>query len=233
MEDIIYIKEIEVKTFNSTDTYEIRYYSDQCEVISYLSIPSKCIEQQIPFPCMIYNRGGNRNFGVTNPETNAGYAETMNRIVFSSQYRGAAGGTGQDEFGGDDVHDVIKLIDLCEQFAFVDMSRIYMMGISRGGMMTYRAVSKDDRINKAVVVSGVADAFMNYEERPDIQDVYQILVGGSPEALPQEYERRSATYWADKIKCPIMIIHSEMDDKVSFEQAEKMVQMMEETGGGI
>ena len=44
------------------------------------------------------------------------------------------------------------------------------------------------------------------------------------------YEKRSATYWADEIKCPVLIIHSKQDEKVSFEQAEKMVTALAEAG---
>lgn len=46
-----------------------------------------------------------------------------------------------------------------------------MMGISRGGMMTYMVAREDRRIKKAIVISGVADAFMGYDERIDMQEV--------------------------------------------------------------
>lgn len=46
-----------------------------------------------------------------------------------------------------------------------------MMGVSRGGMMTYMAAREDSRIKKAIVISGVADAFMGYDERIDMQEV--------------------------------------------------------------
>ena len=72
-----------------------------------------------------------------------------------------------------------------------------MLGISRGGMMTYEVLSKDERVHKAVVVSGLSDCFMSYEERSDMQTIFDSLVGGSPEEMPEEYEKRSATYWAD------------------------------------
>ena len=36
-------------------------------------------------------------------------------IIFTSQYRNADGGTGTDEFGGKDLNDVIKLIDIVER----------------------------------------------------------------------------------------------------------------------
>ena len=105
-----------------------------------------------------------------------------------------------------------------------------MVGESRGGMMTYLAIRQDERIKKAVVVSGLADTFMSYEERPDMKRVYVPLVGGTPDEMPEEYEKRSATYWADEIKCPVLIIHSKLDPRVSYAQAEKMVQCLEEAG---
>ena len=39
-----------------------------------------------------------------------------------------------------------------------------------------------------------------------------------------------ATYWADELKCPVLIIHSKQDWRVSHAQAEKMVQCLEDAG---
>ena len=96
--------------------------------------------------------------------------------------------------------------------------------------MTYMAVREDSRIKKAVVISGVSDAFMSYEKRTDMRIVFNELVKVTPKNNPMAYEKRSATYWADEIKCPILIIHSKLDEKVAFEQAEKMVQALEMAG---
>ncbi len=71
----------------------------------------------------------------------------------------------EDQFGGADVDDVVRILDLCEQFSYIDKDAINMMGISRGGMMTYEVLSKDERVHKAVVVSGLSDCFMSYEEK--------------------------------------------------------------------
>ncbi len=233
-EDIISIEELDLEQIYQEGvevyTYKIKYQSDGCEVVSYLSVPISCLEEKKAYPCIIFNRGGNRDYGANEPENIAYLAETSKMIIFASQYRGVDGGTGKDEFGGDDLQDVSKLIDLCEYFSFVDMEQLYMMGISRGGMMTYMAVREDDRIKKAVVVSGEADNFMGWEEREDMHEVYMDLIGKTPEEAPEEYEKRSATYWADEIKCPILIIHSKLDERVSYAQAEKMAQCLEEAG---
>ena len=230
LDDIISIEEIEQDDSTAVDTYNIRYKSDDCEVVSYLSVPKSCLEEKKSYPCIIYNRGGNREYGANAPEDIAYMAESSQKVVFASQYRGVSGGTGQDEFGGNDLHDVLKLVDLCESFSFVDMEQLYMMGTSRGGMMTYMAVREDERIKKAVVVAGEADNFMGWEEREDMHQVYMDLIGATPEEKPEEYKKRSATYWADEIKCPVLIIHSKGDKKVSYAQAEKMAQCLKEAG---
>ena len=233
-EDIISVEKLDIEKIIpdgvEVSTYRVRYESDECEVVSYLSVPNECIEKKEAYPCIIYNRGGNQEYSANQPEYIAYLAESSGKIIFATQYRGVDGGTGKEEFGGADLNDVLKLIDICEEFDFVNMEHLYMMGVSRGGMMTYMACREDNRIKKAVVISGLADAFMSYEERTDMQTVYKELVKVTPKDDSIAYEKRSATYWADEIKCPILIIHSKQDEKVSFEQAEKMEQALKEAG---
>ena len=102
-------------------------------------------------------------------------------ICVATNYRGCGNSEGTDEFGGDDVDDVTKIVDLCEEFDYIDNSKINMLGISRGGMMTYEALKGNDKINKAVVISGLADAFMGYEERDDMKTLMKELIGSTPE----------------------------------------------------
>ncbi len=69
------------------------------------------------------------------------------------------GGEGREEFGGADVDDVLNLIPLLGSFPQADTSRIGMYGRSRGGMMTYIALTKTDRIAAAIVDAGEANLF--------------------------------------------------------------------------
>ena len=232
LDDIISVNEITVDSYEDVRTYKIMYKSDDYKVASYLSVPKECLENQEQFPCIIYNRGGNnlQSASAIGPEKTAAWSSTMRTITFASQYRGVDGGSGMEEFGGAELNDVIKLIDFCEEFAFVNSDEIYMVGESRGGMMAYLAIRQDERIKKAIIISGIADTFMHYEERPDMKKIYVPLVGGTPDELPEEYEKRSATYWADEIKCPVLIFHSKLDPRVSFAQAEKMAQCLEAAG---
>lgn len=71
---------------------------------------------------------------------------------------------------------------------------------------------------------------MEYEERDDMKEVYRELVGGTPQELPEEYEKRSATYWADQIDTPLLIFHTEADDRVSIAQAEQLAAKLKAAG---
>lgn len=76
----------------------ITYLSDELKVNGYSLKP----EEEGNYPCIIFNRGGNREFGSYNmkmiqyllvPLAEAGY------VVIASQYRGNGGSEGQEEFG--------------------------------------------------------------------------------------------------------------------------------------
>lgn len=210
--------------------YSIRYQSDDCEVEGYAAFPP---EGNGPWPGLIFNRGGNREFGFLRTEVVCRYAQ-RGYATFGSQYRGNRGGTGQEEFGGADVNDVIRLIDIALELPCVCKAGVYMIGHSRGGMMTYRACAMDDRIRAAGISAGVADAFIMYDRfhdgEYDMHEDMQELIGGSPEEFPEEYARRSAVCWADKIIPPIIICQGTDDWRVIPEQAYKMDKALTEAG---
>lgn len=212
------------------ESYHFYYESDGLKIEGYMSVPLSKLQDQTKSSCLIFNHGGNRDYGALDPIQTTYYAYQFQTICIASNYRGCGKSEGKDEFGGADVDDVIHLVDFCGKLSFVDSQKINMLGVSRGGMMTYEVLRNDNRVHKAVVVSGLADSFMGYEERDDMREIYMELVGGTPEDLPKEYEKRSATYWADEINTPLLIFHGTKDEKVSYDQAEKLVQKLKENG---
>lgn len=231
LEDIIAVEKVDLDpVFDGYAVeYKIRYKSDDCEVVGYIAAPYDYMEKE--YPILIYNRGGNQEYGKLDDNTIATMA-TGNYIALGSQYRGVDGGTGKEEFGGKDVNDVLKLIDISERFSFAREGGVYMAGSSRGGMMTYIAASRDDRIKAATVFSGVSDlAAAYYERNDDFPAILDALVGGSPEEKPEEYEKRSALQWSDQIDAPILIIHGGPKDiRVSTQQAVDMASALEKAG---
>src|SRR5258705_12775791 len=73
-------------------------------------------------------------------------------VVLASQYRGIDGSEGKDEVGGADLDDVMNLFPLARSLGYIDMDRIFMWVLSRGGLMTLQALKRGGPIKAAVVV---------------------------------------------------------------------------------
>lgn len=229
--DIFDIKKVELNTSlaEKCTSYKFTYLSDGLKIKGFISIPVSLEESQKPGKCLLYNRGGNRDYGKLNDDETANICAVCNRIVIASQYRGADGSEGADQFGGNDLHDVIKLIDFCaNDFGFVDMDDFCVAGVSRGGVMTYPAARQDKRIKRIIAVSAISDLIESYNARDDMKTVLKETIGCTPKDNPEEYKKRSAVYWADEIKIPVLIIHSKQDKKVSFKQSEKLYKKLKD-----
>ena len=204
-------------------TYQFNYLSDGLKIEGYLCIPLSAEKTQKPSKCVMFNHGGNRQFGKLENNSLAPICAVCDRIVVASQFRGCGASEGEDHFGGDDLNDVIKLIDLCENtFSFIDMDDFCVIGASRGGVMTYPAARKDSRIKRIIALSAVCDLFETYEVRDDMKTVLKETIGCTPEEKPEEYEKRSAVYWADEIKIPVLMFHAKQDKQVPYSQAENL-----------
>lgn len=152
--------------------------------------------------------------------------------MIASNYRGTDPGTGKDEFGGADVNDVVFWMDLADELGFIDRERIYMVGESRGGMQTCLALLEDDEnvIRAVACVSGVYDLVNTYEKREDMREMLTFRVGGTPEECPDEYAKRSAVMFADRLDTPLLLIHSTGDAQVPYKQASAFAAELEKYG---
>lgn len=215
------------------EVYEFTYPSDKYKVKGFVAIPLDCIETETPSGCIVYNRGGNKNMGFITGREMAAMCVASGRVVIASQYRGAKGAEGTDEFGGADLEDVTTLVDLCEEeFRFVNIDNLCMVGVSRGGIMSYRIAKDDVRVKGIVAVSAVSDLVAMYNERQDMQELLKDAIGGSPEELPEEYAKRSAVNFAKELDVPVFIIHSKNDEVVSYSQAKTMNELLKGTKHG-
>lgn len=187
-------------------------------------------------PVLIVNRGGNGPFGAWNfnrlfhrvlPLARAGY------VVIGSQYRGSRKGDdpsvyGADEFGGDDINDVLALFELVDRLPGADASRIGMYGWSRGGFMALMAATRIDRL-KAIAVGGTpTDLAAELAVRPEMEQVFRARIPNYDENKHAALEARSAVHWADAIDAdlPILILHGERDDRVSLNSALKLAETL-------
>lgn len=214
----------EYRYIDSIDIYGISYLSDGLRVRGYVVKPKR----NGKFPCIIYNRGGNREYGaitIGSGVTTLGQIAKEGYVVIASQYRGNGGSEGVEEFGGKEVNDIIILTEVLKEIEGADTERIGMYGWSRGGMMTYIALTKTDKIKAAVVGGAISDNFDTIKDRPTMEKgVFAELIPNYEENKESELEKRSAIKWADKFpkNVPILLLHGNADWRVKPEQSLRM-----------
>jgi len=210
--------------------FVITYWSDGLRIKGYLGLPKK----GAALPAIIYNRGGNRELGALSgpeivPYVEAGY------ITVASQYRGSTGSEGREEFGGADLNDVLNLIPLLQGLPQFDGERLGMVGVSRGGMMTYLALKRlalqgSNRIKVASTVGGIADVINYAEKRTDIRLLCRELIGADYDDVPAAYEARSAVCWPECINAPLLLQHGEADWRVAVDPARRLAELLSQAG---
>ena len=204
---------------DSVEIEQITYLSDGLKVKGYLAFP----KSKKQHPCVIYNRGGNREFGALN-EYKAVFIlarlASWGYVVAGSQYRGNDGGEGQEEFGGSDVNDVLNLMPFFEQIENADTARMALYGWSRGGMMTYLSLTRTCRFKAAIVGAGVTDLWAWMHSRTDtIETVFAQNIPNYARNTKATLNARSAIRQVDEIckTTPILILHGTADWRVAPE----------------
>lgn len=176
------------------------------------------------YPIVIYNRGG---FGPEDCLTPQTAIEVLARlaaegyVVVASNYRGSCGSDGKDEFGGSDTNDVTNLISCLHEISRADTSRIGMMGLNRGGMMTFKAMRNNPRIKCAVITGGMANLQRTLEHNKQVQEVVKQVATNLKDNQQDVIDCRSVVQWAQEIpkKSPILIMHGTDDKVVPYDDA--------------
>ena len=192
---------------------KITYDSDGLKVKGYLGYPTA---KNGKYPCIIWCRGGFGNAGALD-DFNAygilGQLASWGYVVFESQYRGNVGGEGQDEFGGDDLNDVINLVSLADDIEFADKSSWGIEGWSRGGMMTYLTLTRSDLFKAAISTGGISNISCTIDESNFMKKLFDLNHAN----LDEEFcARRTILEQVDKYSktTPTLLLHGIKDKRI-------------------
>lgn len=207
----------------------ILYGSDGLKVAAYVWQPAK-IAPGARLPVVVDLRGGNQDYGKFSAANRRSVPALVAAgfIVIGVQYRGVDGGEGVEQFGGDDVHDVVNAVSLARHLPEADARNIFLYGASRGGMMLYLAIRGGAKVNAAVAVSGMTDLELEAKRRPGMAaNVWRRLIPDYDRDTAQALARRSGVRVAQQVDLPpILILHGTADWRVdprdSFEVAEAL-----------
>ncbi|GAB3903645.1 hypothetical protein GCM10029964_095910 [Kibdelosporangium lantanae] len=141
-----------------------------------------------------------------NPRGSTGYGEAHGRAIVHA-------------LGTVDVDDVLSLLDAALALPECDPTRVGVMGGSYGGFMTswlaahhgsrFRAAWSERSVNAWDSFAGTSDIGWYFTE---------AYVGADPE----EQRKKSPLTYADQIRMPFMVVHSEDDFRCPLEQAQRM-----------
>ena len=205
--------------------YKIIYKSKGKKIVGYIVEP----REGKNLPCIIWNRGGSRDFGsIRIGELFYDYgtiASLAKRgyIVIATQYPGVAGGDGTDKMGSDDdIASILDLYKILKSYKRADTTKVGMDGFSRGGMMTYMCLANVKWIKASVVGAAPSDEVSATKFRKGWEQHQKKMYGGSI----AEKKKRSAIYWVDKFskKTPLLVMHGTADWRVKPENSMQMAQ---------
>jgi dipeptidyl aminopeptidase/acylaminoacyl peptidase len=177
-----------------------------------------------PFPVVLMVHGGPfAQYGWTlfdeaQVYVGAGYAVVMGNPRGSAGYGERHGRAIVGDFGNLDAKDVLALLDAALADPDLDGDRVGVMGGSYGGYMTSWLVAHSDRF-RAAISERACNAFDSFEGSSDIGWLFVSQYNGTD---PERVLAQSPLTHVDRIRTPMLLIHSEHDWRCPVEQAQRL-----------
>lgn len=130
----------------------LTYGSGGLRVVAFLWRPADAAGKRLPL--IVFNRGGLGETYKLRPNTSFGFYSFVSAgfAVLGTQYRGNDGSEGKESPGAGDIDDVLNLFPLARSLGVLDLERTYMLGFSRGGYVTMRALQRGAKVRAAAVM---------------------------------------------------------------------------------
>lgn len=183
--------------------YETR---DGEDVVAYTITPKRPNGQ-----VLFYLRGGTGRIGDVRLPRLMQFAARGFHVV-APVYRGNHGGSGKEDFGGDDLEDVLSLYDRVEKTC----PTIHALGFSRGGMMAL-SLAAARPLTSVTSWAGVTNLAWTYEEQRTMRKMLRRMTGGDPETASEAYIERSPLF--KEWQAPTLLIHGTDDAQVRLRHA--------------
>lgn len=132
-----------------------------------------------------------------------------------------------------DVADASLAADWLASQNNVDPNRIAILGMSRGANAALRAGALDHRFKLVVTFGAVTNFLQMIESLVDYAPSRRELLVkwlGDPQTHRDFYERVQAISYADRIKCPVLMVHGEHDMHAPPEHSISMCEAIKRAG---
>jgi len=183
------------------------------------------------FPAIMMLHGGDHTqltdyfFGYIAAAVEHGY------VVMFPEYRGSAGHGDQfyeNNYGTTDFADVLAATTFLAAQSYVAPDKIGILGHSRGGMLTLRAIETEPkRYAAAVDIAALSDmvGFMGWKPQERREDIAsQKAFGGKmPDKNLPAYMAISPALYVEKINTPLLVASTTGDKTIVYELNNKRV----------
>jgi dipeptidyl aminopeptidase/acylaminoacyl peptidase len=177
-----------------------------------------------PFPVLLSIHGGPHHqygyalFDEAQVYAGAGYAVVLGNPRGSSGYGEAFGRCIVGDLGPREEADLLALLDAALADPDLDGRRVGVMGGSYGGFMTTWLAGRTDRFAAGISERAVNDWATESGTSDFGWPFVETYVGEDPERIAAQ----SPLTWADEIRMPMLLIHSEEDWRCALEQAQRL-----------
>ncbi len=161
-----------------------------------------------------------RGFAVlyTNPRGSQGYGQ-----LFCAATR--------NDWGGADYLDLMAALDQAlERWPWVDRQRLGVAGGSYGGYMTNWIVTQTDRFQAAVTMRSISNCYSQWgtSDLAYLKGFWEFP--GDPWESPSFYLERSPIHHVERVRTPVLILHSEQDLRCPISEAEQWYTALRKRG---
>ncbi|KAK7031949.1 Alpha/Beta hydrolase protein [Favolaschia claudopus] len=190
-------------------------------------------------PCVIRFHPG--------PTSRTSPAFSWDRVLYTSRgwawldvmYSGSIGYGRQymerlDGQGGElDVQDCVEATRQTAAKGLIDGNRVVLTGAG-GPSVLMSVINFPDFYAAACSQFSVCDIAELYRKSLKLQLFYSsLLLGGTPEEVPQIYKARSPLFHARKIRSPILLAHGAQDPVIPVWQTDAIAREIQESGGQV
>ncbi|MFC6785046.1 S9 family peptidase [Halobaculum halobium] len=218
--------------FPTTLTYD----SDGTEVQAVVYPPADDADDE-SVPVLVKAHGGPTSFDRFGFDHRAAYLAALGYCVILPNYRGSDGYgrafrmANDRDWGGGDLHDVIRAVDAADAaFDAVDGDRAGIYGGSGGGLMTVNALGNSGRFAAGAAFYGVYDYETFLDDTDDIGWQLMKRELGDVATDLDNYREASPIRHVEDIEDPLLVLHGEDDARVPISQSEQLCDELETHG---
>ncbi|KAJ7652778.1 alpha/beta-hydrolase [Mycena polygramma] len=132
-----------------------------------------------------------------------------------------------------DVQDCVEATRQTAAKGLLDIDRVVVTGAG-GASVLMSLINFPDFYAAATSQFSVCDVADLPRKAPKLQLFYPaLLLGGSPEEIPDVYRARSPLFHADRIKIPLLLAHGAEDLVIPVEQTDAIVDEIKRHGGQV